>query len=130
VTSDGYGLLVLACSPRLDLDGSTLTATVPSRAGALAVTLVARDVRQVRARYTCGPDDARRGRVERAVTVRRVEITARSSTESDVEPEVGLLGLTGPIEVDVGVVDRVPVEVRGRVPKLGRVRVKLVELGW
>jgi hypothetical protein len=127
--TSSVGLLCLASSPALQRDGATLTAVMATREGPVRITLHARERTTARRPRRAQGDaglPAGQGRAPE-VPARRVELLAER-VETDGSPAgVEVLGLRGPVDVLVDEATRVPLEVSGRVPGVGAVRLRLVE---
>ena len=107
---DVAGLLWLATGLRMDREGATMKVAVVSHGAVVPLDLSAKGTETIQSRGG-------------AVVARRVLIRP-----TDPEAEASLFGLRGDVDLLLETSSGMPVELRGRVAKLGAVRVRVVEV--
>ncbi len=124
--SSSFGLIYQAAALRLDVEGASAQVRVFSKGELHEVTLTAEDLVAVDVnlqREEGGVLQRVRGERE----LRRVTVTGDVVGAEDSESPVGLLGMSSGIELFLEPGTGLPLEIRGVVPKLGALRVRLVE---
>jgi hypothetical protein len=111
---DVAALLWLVTARRLDREGASLHVAVVSKGRRIGVDATAREIAEI---------ESLAGAEARPVLARRVEI---EPAEDDEEESVTLLGMQGGIDLYVEVGTGRPVEIRGKVPKIGRITARVV----
>lgn len=131
VITDSYALLYRVAAAHLDHAGQELVLTLCSHRRLVEVRFRPGPVITEKASFEeswPGGHRRRKGRLR----LRTVLGTARwlTSQAPDEEPETGLMGMRGPLEILIEKGTDLPVEVRGRAPGVGRLVVRLKRVIW
>ena len=124
--TSSFGLLYQASALRLDREGAKAKLHIHAKGRLLEVSVEAKELVSV------GVDhEVTRGgkteRVEGKRELRRVLVSGDAADGKDEESPVGLLGMSSGLELFLEPGTGLPVEVRGKVAKIGELRVRLAE---
>jgi len=131
VITDSYALLYRVAAAHLDQPGRDLVLTLCSHRHLVEVRFRPGRIETEKVSFEeswPGGHRQRRGRIQ----VRTVLGTARWLTKHapGTEPETGLMGMRGPLEILIEKGTDLPVEVRGHAPGIGRLVVRLKRVIW
>jgi hypothetical protein len=121
-----FALLYQAAALRLDRPGASAVLQVHAKGRLLNVALQARELAEVEVDLQRKQGGEER-RVKGVQRLRRVTVDGDAAGDDGSESPVGLLGMSEGMELYLEPGSGLPVEVRGKVPKLGDLRVRLVE---
>lgn len=124
--SSSFGLLYQATALRLDREGASASLQVHSKGRLLRLRLEARELVEVDVDLQRS-QGGRTRHLKGEQALRRVTVDGDAVGADGSESPVGLLGMSSGIELFLEPGTGLPVEVRGDLPKLGRLRVRLVE---
>lgn len=125
ITLPGVLLYVASVAPLAEDAPGLQIATFASHSVSM-VTLVVEGRETIAVDYLERLPDGEERRVEGPVSALRVAL--RSLAPDDPDGDLGLLGLRGAVRILIDPVARVPLEVRGRVPVVGLVHVRLEQV--
>jgi hypothetical protein len=120
-----YGLLVLASHPSLNKTGDELNVYVHTDLNLYRATLRVRSTATRKLDVDLQSPSSGIGEMAEENVVREIAVTAVAVGELLDKPDFELLGLSGNITILVDAEYRLPVEVRGRAPRLGQTQLQL-----
>jgi hypothetical protein len=124
--TDGHSLLYQAAAARLDREGQTLEVLLWTHDRLVRLVLRAAEAETVDARFRRHVS-GQWVRVAGPVSARRVTVDVEPLSPEGLPEDLDVLGMKRGVELALEVGTGLPLEVRGEVPPVGRVVVRLVE---
>jgi len=125
LVSDPTALFYVAAAAPLEKPGDRYQVPVFTRGNLILVEMTVRAVDRVQVDYTTGAGG--NSRVKGAAEALRISLDAQHLDPDSDESDLELMGLRGDVEMLVDRETRLPLELSGKVPIAGRVKVRLVE---